>query len=556
MPMINLFNQTALVKSTDQNTANLINLYLEEDQDQGKYSQANGDPVPYVAYPTPGLTSFSGGVSTIRALWEQNGTVYAVDGSAFVSIGPDGTRAHYGDLNTSSGWAKIRGTSSQIFIADDHNGYYLTQADNSFHTISNSGNSVTAVDITAAGSGYTTATTVTFTGGGGTGAAGTVTVSGGQIISVTMTNYGANYASAPTVAFVDASGSGATATAIISPNDFPTDIQDINCQDDFGMVLDQNSQVWRTSGLADLSTWPSLSFASTTGSNNFNVAIESLYREVYIFGTTTTEVWDNVGTANFSFAPNAGVFIEWGCAARESVAKGNSCLCLLAEGPDGGYNVVQLSSGYTPKRVSTRAIEYQISTYSTVSDAKGFLYMQAGHEFYVLTFPTAHKTWVYDITTGQWHERQSLISGNQVEWRAQSYCFGYNKCLVGDFYSGKVYYLDPTTNTDDGAAITRTFVSHPFYSGGWIYVSKLQVDFDNSPGPDLSNWTLYVSRDGGRTFGSGKPAVVQQDAWGMYRVYWGRLGAAHGLVLKLVTSNNMNCTILGAWANISLPPAT
>lgn len=69
------------------------------------------------------------------------------------------------------------------------------------------------VDVTAAGSGYTSAPTVTFTGGGGAGAAGTAVVYNGTILGVRMTAYGSGYTSAPTVGFSGGGGAGATATA-------------------------------------------------------------------------------------------------------------------------------------------------------------------------------------------------------------------------------------------------------------------------------------------------------------------------------------------------------
>lgn len=72
---------------------------------------------------------------------------------------------------------------------------------------------VDAVIVTAAGSGYATAPTVGFSGGGGTGAAATATVSAGQITAVTVTNAGSGYTSAPTVSFSGGGGSGGAATA-------------------------------------------------------------------------------------------------------------------------------------------------------------------------------------------------------------------------------------------------------------------------------------------------------------------------------------------------------
>lgn len=74
---------------------------------------------------------------------------------------------------------------------------------------------VDAISVTAGGTGYTSAPTVGFTGGGGSGAAATATIANGKVISVTVTNAGSGYTSVPTVTFTGGAGSGAAATALI-----------------------------------------------------------------------------------------------------------------------------------------------------------------------------------------------------------------------------------------------------------------------------------------------------------------------------------------------------
>lgn len=75
---------------------------------------------------------------------------------------------------------------------------------------------VQSIAVTNGGSGYTTAPTVAFTGGGGTGAAATATVADGVVTGITITNPGSGYTSAPSVTFSGGSGTGAAATAVIA----------------------------------------------------------------------------------------------------------------------------------------------------------------------------------------------------------------------------------------------------------------------------------------------------------------------------------------------------
>ena len=74
---------------------------------------------------------------------------------------------------------------------------------------------VTAIAVSNGGSGYTSAPIVSFTGGGGSGATMVATISGGAVTAVTVTNRGSGYTSAPNVNLTGGGGSSAAATATI-----------------------------------------------------------------------------------------------------------------------------------------------------------------------------------------------------------------------------------------------------------------------------------------------------------------------------------------------------
>ena len=64
---------------------------------------------------------------------------------------------------------------------------------------------VTGVGITHSGQGYSSVPTVSFAGGGGAGAAATVSLLGGYISSINFTSFGSGYTSVPTVSFAGGS---------------------------------------------------------------------------------------------------------------------------------------------------------------------------------------------------------------------------------------------------------------------------------------------------------------------------------------------------------------
>ena len=73
------------------------------------------------------------------------------------------------------------------------------------------------------------------------------------------------------------------------------------------------------SGLNEI-TVDALDFAIAEGLPDGLVAVKVFRREVYLFGTQTTEVWTNTGDADFPFARLPGAVLPVGCTARDCVA--------------------------------------------------------------------------------------------------------------------------------------------------------------------------------------------------------------------------------------------
>jgi hyaluronate lyase len=119
--------------------------------------------------------------------------------------------------DNSNGWECIRNGSSSYVDVDFNN----TIEKNTFYQAIQSVDfqAVASVTISNQGSGYTSAPTVIFNGGGGSGAVATATVSAGKVIGVTMTGGGSGYTSVPTVSFSGGGGSSARGTAVIGGPD-------------------------------------------------------------------------------------------------------------------------------------------------------------------------------------------------------------------------------------------------------------------------------------------------------------------------------------------------
>ena len=233
----------------------------------------------------------------------------------------------------------------------------------------------------------------------------------------------------------------------ITDPDFPGAVT-VGYLDGYFVFNEPNSQrIWVTALLDGLSIDP-LDFASAEGSPDGLVSIMIDHREAWLFGTNSVEVWYNSGNHDFPLERIQGAYNEIGCIAPYSVAKlDNSVFWLGADAR--GQGIVYRAQGYQGVRVSTHAVEFAIQGYTDMSDALAYTYQQDGHAFYVLIFPSAQTTWVYDAATGAWHERASFDRGKFLRHRSNCHARFNGKPFVGDFETGTLYVFDLRYFRDD-----------------------------------------------------------------------------------------------------------
>lgn len=235
--------------------------------------------------------------------------------------------------------------------------------------------------------------------------------------------------------------------AQITDIDFPGAVT-VGFLDGYFVFNQPDSQkIWVTS-LYDGSSINPLDFASAEASPDNVVSLIIDHREVWVFGTNSTEVWYDAGGADFPLAPIQGAFNELGCLAAYSVAKMDNSIFWLGKDARGN-GIVYRADGYIGKRISTHAVEWQIQQYAQLSDAVAYTYQQDGHSFYVLNFPSANTTWVYDISTGVWHERAAFENEQFVRHRGNCQANYDSNIIIGDYQNGNIYALDLNVYRDN-----------------------------------------------------------------------------------------------------------
>lgn len=299
-------------------------------------------------------------------------------------------------------------------------------------------------------------------------------------------------------------------------------------------------------------TFDPLDFAAKTGFSDKLVAVAVAKRQIFLIGQQTTEVWYNSGGATFPFTRMPGAFVQFGCSGAATVQQVDGSVYWLSRSPQGECLVLR-TENYERARISTFAIEQEFQSYANVADATSYTYQQGGHTFYVLNFPSANKTWVFDLATSEWHER-TFMDGSGQENRQRANCHAQlnGVAIVGDWQSGKLYKLDSNVYTDDGAPIHRIrSFPHLLDNANRVMYKTLIADMEVGQGLPVTGAPPEIRLRWSDTKGFSWGSYIAQDlgARGDFLncIQFQRLGMARDRVFELSWSANCKTALSGAF---------
>lgn len=342
-----------------------------------------------------------------------------------------------------------------------------------------------------------------------------------------------------------ATTTAATLTQITDP-DFGTPIS-VTVIDGYAVFAQKDSHEFFISAVNDALSYDALDFASAETRPDNTMTIRRSQNYIWILGERSIELWQNLGGAEFPFARSQSLYLERGCAAAFSVASGFGQVFWL-----GDDLAVYTNANLEPLRISTHAIEQEISGYAGIADAIGWVYEQEGHRFYVLSFPRDNVTWVFDVATGVWHERESF---GYPGWRCRIGTHFAGAPMAGDGITGQIWRIDPTVSSEGGEEIRRLATGTVLASEGRrVLHRRLEIDMETGTGlsagqgSDPQVWIEY-SDDAGRTWTD--PDYVPLGKIGEYtaRVFLRRLGAARNRVYRVGMSDPVRTAIIQAFVD-------
>jgi len=397
------------------------------------------------------------------------------------------------------------------------------------------------------------------------------TVYGKDVFSVTTNGVATNIGEITTISgdvffadngkeviLVDGTNKGYLITSgslvVIVDTDFPVSTS-VAFQDGFFVVTSVNGSIYK-SGLYDGTSWDASEVAFLEANPDGTVGVVSSSGDLWIFGEKVSEVFYNSGNVDFPFTPISGAILELGAVSAACIVKINEVIYWLSN-----EGRVVRNRGYQYDTVSTIHVDYQISTYEVTSDVKAFTYTMQGHIFYVLTFPTEGKTWVYDVTTDYWHEWQSyFVTVDGTPWgrhRANSCVKFGGKYIVGDYENGLLYELQYDTYTDNLNVIRRIrtsqIVNKERYNIIW---KRVEIDFETGVGltggvqGENPQVALQWSDDGGHTWSNEHWKGFGKIGKYSTKVVWKRLGVSKNRVLRVIISDPVKVVMIGAYVEL------
>jgi hypothetical protein len=340
------------------------------------------------------------------------------------------------------------------------------------------------------------------------------------------------------------------------PNFPPLATHIVNVDSTF-VANEGGTQRFAISAVGDGYTWNPIDFASVEAAPDDLVAIVAFNRQLYMMGTRSMQVFWNSGDAARPFVPVDGSYVEIGCTAVYSAAFDETGVYFLGADLRGGPRIYKANGGSVAP-ISTPALDVELTGYE-LNDAKGYTYRMDGHTFYVLNFPTADKTWVYDATTEGWSEFLEWDSATATWERHRSNCalYAYGRQIIGDISNGKLYELNSSFYDNDGRPLRAVRASaHVHQQQEQLIVGNLEVLTEHGVGTQTGQgfdpqMMLRTSKDGGFNWTPETKRPIGRVGAYRGRTRWNRpCGVARDIVFEVSITDPVKRVIIGAAINV------
>jgi hypothetical protein len=317
---------------------------------------------------------------------------------------------------------------------------------------------------------------------------------------------------------------------------------DVHELDGYFIFVDPGTDQFYISAIDDGTALDALDFSSADSSPDNIVTHRVSHRQLWLFGTRSTEIWIDSGELAFPFTRYNSYTLDVGCVGKRAAINSADTLFWIGQ-TDRGSGIVYMATGNQPQRVSTIAVEEALKTSTNISQASMWTYQIEGHEFIAINAPGLVTTWVYDAAVQQWHERAEWAD----EW--QPLRSGLVTAYAGEHFAGdsagNIVRLDAGLNTLSGRPLVRERTWPHMVQESMEPITFKGVELSMSTG-NGGNVTLELSNDGGETFGPKLMRALGAAGRWMQRIRWLGLGTAYNRVFRIRCSDDVPFAIFSA----------
>ncbi len=286
-------------------------------------------------------------------------------------------------------------------------------------------------------------------------------------------------------------------------------------------------------------TFDALDFGSAEGDPDRIVTQILTNDELSIIGAETTEVFRNVGGADFPLQVIPGAYTEKGAHSKYGVIKFDNTYMFIGGGENELSAIWRQTSSSSAVKVSTDAIDNEIQKFTKDEIAEAFVttYAKDGQFLAVFTFNSNRipgKTFVYNGTASSltgasvWFEFQTGMK--DAPWRVNAIVKAYGRLYCGDAIDGRIGELVDNVYTAYGDNVLRSATLKPIAENGIaIFAGELEATFQAGVGLTTGQGSnpvamMEFSDDGGfNYFGVFKRPIGKIGDYG-HETIWNRQG--------------------------------
>jgi hypothetical protein len=182
----------------------------------------------------------------------------------------------------------------------------------------------------------------------------------------------------------------------VADGDAPTQVSHVAYLDGYIIANLLGSQKFYFTDPVDRTSWSSLDFATAEAQPDTLQALCVMWKELFLFGSSSVESWYNDGYTPFS--PISGAMIENGIGAPYSLVRAGGMLFWL----DHRRRLVRLR-GRSPEFIKHPFYKV-IMGLPDIVDTQAFHVSVEGRSWIIFTFPSAELTLAYDYVLDQWSQ--------------------------------------------------------------------------------------------------------------------------------------------------------